>query len=312
MLGPVTNTTPSGESDRKEAIRLFDLAHIASFQYSPLSLRHLPQPVPKDAPANMDKSIFTFEDAFEDLLAVTAGSPMPDIRQKYEQRKLLRQMFQFGEPYMYWTRRLQASGLVSDQVLPPLGVLQKEIDRQASEVWERMRRGEDDPFARLMELRDEMFRNVPELSVHRDAKNQSRQQPDHEDDLFLPLQNLADSGRRSWDTLVKHMTEVTHQAERKTGQNQPAAASENKVEESQDEYVDKFGYVHKTIVQKEIDSNGNEVGSATIYQTYPAPANHKDIRDDNTNEQVIDYGGEDHDGADEARNKDGKSGWFWK
>ncbi|KAI0005692.1 hypothetical protein F4779DRAFT_42922 [Xylariaceae sp. FL0662B] len=50
-----------------------------SSPYSPLHLQHLPQPRPRDAPAN-DPCRFTFRDAFEDLLTVNSGLPLPDIQ----------------------------------------------------------------------------------------------------------------------------------------------------------------------------------------------------------------------------------------
>ncbi|KAI3329538.1 hypothetical protein F4824DRAFT_381042 [Ustulina deusta] len=44
--------------------------------YSPLNLQHLRQPTPRDAPRACD-GLFTFRDAFEDLLVAGSGEPLP-------------------------------------------------------------------------------------------------------------------------------------------------------------------------------------------------------------------------------------------
>jgi len=92
-------------------------------EYHPYRLRHLPQPVPNDLPQGAEP-IFTFEDAFEDLLAVSQGQQLPDIRDKFNQRKLLTQVFPKGEPPMFWRRRLESQGL-----LPSLREPANEEDR---------------------------------------------------------------------------------------------------------------------------------------------------------------------------------------
>lgn len=80
-------------------------------EYHPAHLRDLPRPVPNDLPQGAE-SIFTFEDAFEDLLAVSQDQPLPNIYQKFSQRKLLNQVFPKGEPSQFWMRRLDSQGLV--------------------------------------------------------------------------------------------------------------------------------------------------------------------------------------------------------
>ncbi|KAL6864324.1 hypothetical protein J3F83DRAFT_160577 [Trichoderma novae-zelandiae] len=143
-----------------------DTVSVASWSYSPLNLRHLKQPVPNDLPPQCDSSVFTFEDAFEDLLAVSQGRPLPDIKSRYNQRQLLRQMFSNGEPTWFWLRRLESQGLLRrptrDELYrrPNFGLLEdddddgadwglsrsgwsdwsrlhEELDRKAAEVWSR-------------------------------------------------------------------------------------------------------------------------------------------------------------------------------
>ncbi|PTB66565.1 hypothetical protein BBK36DRAFT_1118876 [Trichoderma citrinoviride] len=144
-----------------------DTVSVASWPYAPFNLRHLKQPVPNDLPPQCDSSVFTFEDAFEDLLAVSQGQPLPDIRSRYDQRQLLRQMFSNGEPTWFWLRRLESQGLLRRPTREELyyrprnfGLLEddddagaewglsksgwsdwsrlhEELDRKAAEVWNR-------------------------------------------------------------------------------------------------------------------------------------------------------------------------------
>ncbi|SPN98342.1 uncharacterized protein DNG_01389 [Cephalotrichum gorgonifer] len=86
----------------------------ATSPYSPLNLHYLPQPVPADAPLARQNGVFTFEDAFEDLLAVSSGKKLPDINAKYESRKLLRGMFPDGEDASFWVRRLSSQRLLDN------------------------------------------------------------------------------------------------------------------------------------------------------------------------------------------------------
>ncbi|KAH9883889.1 hypothetical protein F4778DRAFT_585876 [Xylariomycetidae sp. FL2044] len=48
--------------------------------YSPLNLQHLPQPVPNDTPRAW-RNLFTFRDAFEDLLTASSGDPLPTTQE---------------------------------------------------------------------------------------------------------------------------------------------------------------------------------------------------------------------------------------
>lgn len=71
---PGAPASDSGVADVKD---IFTWA--LSSPYSPFHLQHLPQPHPRDAPANSPHR-FTFRDAFEDLLTVNSGRPLPDIQ----------------------------------------------------------------------------------------------------------------------------------------------------------------------------------------------------------------------------------------
>lgn len=126
--------------------------------YSPANLNHLPPPIPSDLPTYLDNTIFTYEDAFEDLIAVTQGQPLPDIEHKYNQRKMLRQMFPDGEPGWFFTRRLHASGLLrlpqppsAQELLQQTGVapdwdgFHRQLEEKAAEVWRRQPSQRSDP-----------------------------------------------------------------------------------------------------------------------------------------------------------------------
>lgn len=86
--------------------------------YSPYNLRNLPQPVPNDLPAGVDAKSFGFEDAFEDLLAVSGGRPMMDLTKQARMKKDVLDHFGFNEPPINWTRRLARDGLLP-RPLPP-------------------------------------------------------------------------------------------------------------------------------------------------------------------------------------------------
>lgn len=296
--------------------------------YSPVALRNLPQPVPNDLPEGMDGSIFTFEDAYEDLLAVTGGRPLPDIRQVYGQRRLLRQMFPSGEPRWFHLRRLQSSGLVPvdgvrDAALAgSLEHLHQERDRMSPGSWARSRDPNDerslftrDPMEVISEIHEQVARSMTNLGglVNPDrSERRDKSEPDHFDDLFSSLRDVADSGKRTWDAFMKSLTE----SETAIGGQPHTRAGyppETKIEETRDEHVDRFGYVHSKVTRRELDSHGNEVGRSTSYQMYPAVErkpeqdeakarghDHRPVEDDDI-----------YKGIDEGP-KGRSGGWFWK
>lgn len=80
--------------------------------YSPYNLRHLRQPTPSDLPAGVDAKTFGFQDAFEDLLAVSAGRPLMDLSKQARMKREILDYFGFNEPPMNWVWRLSADGLL--------------------------------------------------------------------------------------------------------------------------------------------------------------------------------------------------------
>lgn len=81
-------------------------------RYSPLRLAMLPeQPCPRDISDGMDPSMFTFVDAFEDLLAESSGRRMMDLQTRYEMNQLLARMWPRGEHPLSWFSRLESQDL---------------------------------------------------------------------------------------------------------------------------------------------------------------------------------------------------------
>ncbi|KAH8895156.1 hypothetical protein GQ53DRAFT_79503 [Thozetella sp. PMI_491] len=116
-------------------------------QYSPLILdRQLSvRPRPYDAEDDMDPDLFSWRDAFEDLLAASSGLPMASTRDRYNHRKFLSRI-SLIEPVDLWLAQLQAQRLT--EAYFPL----REWDHQSPqtmEEWVRLRQAEADHRARL-------------------------------------------------------------------------------------------------------------------------------------------------------------------
>ncbi|KAL6885336.1 hypothetical protein HDV57DRAFT_422970 [Trichoderma longibrachiatum] len=177
---------PQVTMDKPEPSRplALDTVSVASWPYSPLNLRHLKQPVPNDLPPQCDPSVFTFEDAFEDLLAVSQGRPLPDIKDRYNQRQLLRQMFSNGEPTWFWLRRLESQGLLRrptrDELYRPRNFGLLEDDDDADPVWGLSRSGWSD-WARLHE---ELDRRAAEVWSRAASSEKSNNGQSHGNGFF--------------------------------------------------------------------------------------------------------------------------------
>ncbi|KAH6893553.1 hypothetical protein B0T10DRAFT_482520 [Thelonectria olida] len=271
-----------------------------SSQYSPLNLHYLSQPVPRDAPPNIDASIFTFEDAFEDLLAVSQGQQLPDINARYGQRKLLRSMFPEGEPAYFWLRRLKSQGLL--EIPEPSQFVRQaesnwdqfhhELDRRASNVW-RAVIGEDNRDSRDVYQDAD---NFPENIRERAETSQRRQEPDHFDDFFSSIRSSFSESQSSWDNFVKSFHDGP------SDKFQQGENHKKNQEVIKDEYVDRFGYLHSKVTVKTLDEEGNQIGSQTHYTVRPAE---KEDGEPKPN-------GDDKSGIHASGKVETKAGWFWK
>ena len=289
---------------------------VSSASYSPTTLRHLPQPVPNDLPRELDPITFTFEDAFEDLLAVSQGQPLPDINTRYEQRKLLQQMFPTGEPTWFWMRRLESQGLIESpsrgrfvrMLRPDWDSFHRELDRRAADIW-RGATAEDDSeqdapdfFQELGRASKQIQRRLSEeapqheeLGPDSDDKQRRQRGPDTFDDLFSSISSTVAEGQRSWDTFLRIINDQAATLEK---QQAPSSDEETKQIETRDEYVDRFGYLHSTVTRKTLGRDGNEVGRETYVTMRPADKPDKQL--DNQSKDELDH----------VANE--KTGWFWK
>ncbi|CAJ0540607.1 Ff.00g076350.m01.CDS01 [Fusarium sp. VM40] len=317
---------------------------VTQSSYSPLALRDLPQPRPNDAPSDLDTSIFTFEDAFEDLLTVSQGQPLPDIKSRYEQRKLLRSMFPNGEPGYFWLRRLRSQGLVEES--GPAKLLKsaanqnwdqfhQELDRSAQAVWRNVLNDDNDEeesggtfgnheqydrskrgnTVSSHQRNEERYRHNEhnsasyEMDELRDELhgNQNRQRQANDfDDLFSAIQSSFANGHSAWDSFIKLINEDRPAPSKREHQQLQEPESDEKQVVSKDEYVDRFGYLHTKTLVKTLDENGDEIGSHSHYTVRPAQRNSENAR----------IGEQDKEGQESGfkatGNLDIKKGWFWK
>lgn len=100
--------------------------------YSPYNLRHLDPPVPAGI-SREEAHLFDFEDAFEDLLAVTQGRELMDLRKQADYKRRILETFHFGEPPMLWVNRLLNRDLLSNP-LPPRRWEEMNPDLMAAQV----------------------------------------------------------------------------------------------------------------------------------------------------------------------------------
>ncbi|KAL7918345.1 hypothetical protein ACQKWADRAFT_304393 [Trichoderma austrokoningii] len=340
---PVTMANSESHASSPSAL---DTVSVASWSYSPANLRHLQQPVPNDLPAHCDSTVFTFEDAFEDLLTVSQGRPLPDIKARYNQRQLLRQMFSHGEPTWFWLRRLESQGLLRrptrDELYRPrnFGLLgdhdepaftepnwndwskmHEELDRKAAQVWGVTSREEDNGQPKTHGFFDDVHQTFKQLEdsfygrngPHQESQHQKRL-PDHFDDLFSSLSSSFAEGYKTWDTFVKSITDHHKPASSEGSASQPPSSTEEKVYENgnrevvtRDEKVNSFGYLTTTITKKTYDKNGNEIGTQTHFTMRPAERTQNAGLKETSDENVIERAD-----ADDQQAQDKKSGWFWK
>ncbi|KAM0200646.1 hypothetical protein ACHAPA_010150 [Fusarium lateritium] len=318
------------------------MSAVAQSSYSPLALRDIPQPRPNDAPSDLDTSIFTFEDAFEDLLTVSQGQPLPDIKSRYEQRKLLRSMFPNGEPGYFWLRRLRSQDLLEESGPSKLlksaanqnwDQFHQELDRSAQAVWRNVLGDDENESGRTFGNPERYERNNRGDAVSSHQRNEERyrhnernsasyeieelrdelhgnwkhqRQADDFDDLFSAIQSSFANGHSAWDSFIKLINEDRPTPLKREFKPLQEPESDEKQVVSKDEYVDRFGYQHTKTLVKTLDENGHEIGSHSHYTVRPAPKKSETAR----------IGEQDKDGQESGFKATGnmelKKGWFWK
>ncbi|RDA87292.1 hypothetical protein CP532_1354 [Ophiocordyceps camponoti-leonardi (nom. inval.)] len=262
---------------------------LASPSYSPFFLNYLPQPIPKDLPPGLDSSVYTFADAFEDLLLVSQGQSLPKIDKRHEKTTFLRRLFPAGEPEEVYVRRLK-SELQAQQPSPDWNAFHRQLDSRAGEVWRRP--------------------SAPKET--QDDKQSRRPPPNTFDELFDSLSSAFAEGQKSWDALLDIVTgrrSPTEDAPRSTiaeadktwealvkimaGDNTHDASAQSHDEETP-------GYHKKTTVQPILDENGFQIGEATT-TVISSSSKHSDASDQVHVKRSV---------LQEVRTSK-KSGWFW-
>lgn len=287
----------------------------ATSPYSPLNLGHLPQPIPNDAPLELQDGTFTFEDAFEDLLAVTAGRRLVDIKTKYEARKMLREMFPDGEDAAFWVRRLQSQHLLDNanffplqpQTLWPHDVWENihrefaraaEEARRAEERWfshfeedgKRDERGDDNRERRRRSLFDELdkvFRSFESgmngedegKKGEADRKKRRGDEASTEDDLYSSVHSAVSSGAKSLGTLVKLAWDGVADIQKSHTSSSVIRQGQQKGDrvESREEFTDEAGNLHEKRIIRTLDKEGNEIGRE-VYVRVRSPPPKQDSR----------------------------------
>ena len=292
------------------------LAIMSSSKYSPASLRHLPRPVPNDLPRSLDGTIFTFEDAFEDLLVVSQGRQLPDIYHNYQQRQLLRSMFPNGEPSWFWMRRLESQNLVK---IPPFsslfqnvqqdwGRLHQDLDRKAAETWRGMSKGYNNVTDQPGDVFEELgraFKHVERGFTGNNGKEppiengEAGKEPDNFDELFSFISSKWPETATSWDAFRKTIQEKELDTPSGAIHREDDRQSNANTETSRDEYVDRFGYLHRSVTRIKRDKDGNEIGREKQITIRPAEPEKRGKED-----RALD--------ASNNAEETGKKSWFWK
>lgn len=216
------------DSRKDPAVTDVDVYDISSSSYSPLALRSLRQPIPNDLPPHLDARVFTFQDAFEDLLAVSQGRTLPDIQARYDQSRILRQMYPNGEPAFLWLRRLESQGLASRPrgfriFAPPTSdwdAFEKVVEKGVKDFWDGIAKDiKENPSTRdALEKASKVFKQLDEK--YTDDKSRSSQQDpasqnkpetrppaDTFDDLYSSIKSSFTETQKAWDTFKKVMAE---------------------------------------------------------------------------------------------------------
>ncbi|CAM1510339.1 Fc.00g006740.m01.CDS01 [Cosmosporella sp. VM-42] len=312
--------------------RIDAMTAVAVSSYSPLALRHLPQPIPNDLEPRMDSTVFTFEDAFEDLLIVSQGQPLPSIRDLYSQRVLLNNIFGShpagGEHPYFYLQRLRLRGLLQMPRPGPWNPspFSMEIFNQALDRIDPDLRGHRlafregrhmipvDFYQEMDLLIKELTRLVPfsDESLNRLAAEErwyhqkllqepQRRLPIHEDELFSTVESRFLERAKTWDVFSKYMREGrSDEFERHDAEGGPKKLrSEENQAVNKKEFVDSFGNLHSTVTAKIFDEDGNEIGRAV--HTKIASVHEEPDRLEPA--EPVD---------NEEGQKPRKVGWFWK
>ncbi|KAH8910087.1 hypothetical protein BR93DRAFT_458342 [Coniochaeta sp. PMI_546] len=339
--------------DENEAVRSiirserFD-AFARRSQYSPIRLaERMPrQPRPRDIHSDMDPQMFTYVDAFEDLLAEAAGVPTMDLRARYNMNKMLRKSWPFGESPYSWARRLESQGLVK-AFLPEYRYLQPQrpITEQRAEqvqdgqtpvrgdIWQghsadarreqEQRPAEDGFFGEIEKVVKALNQVLDDTTstFYGAGKRQEEhaQEPQTETDLYHAVQSAFNEGQRSLAAFFKSLAEGIEPRPR-SGMHPEADVPDGETIEDEDgmktvkstrEYVDEYGNKHVSTEIRRTSKDGSMVSTETHYSVRPASDAERPSTETSPRHQD-EYKNEEWEVKDEKRDGDKHSGWFWK
>ncbi|KAJ6787728.1 hypothetical protein PWT90_03476 [Aphanocladium album] len=274
--------------------------------YDPLYLEIAPlrQPVPRGLPPHLDASVFTFKDAFEDLLIASHGGRLPDIESRHLHSNMMRQLHPAGESHASWYRRLETQSLIHTPGLAAFArrvpmsfpaLMYGGLDRGTEALRLSLHRQEKiqmDAYAERKERKlRELFGGAHADDARSPAEQQRKREPDHFDDLFSALPIAQANG--SWEAFKKSLQ----------GDGESMTAGPRDVfdiprpGDEVSKWVDSLGYTHMSVKRKVFDKDGNELGTHQRFYISNEPE-----EDPNRTQNG-------HVGARADAKK--KSGWFW-
>lgn len=281
-----------------------------STSYDPMLLNELPQPVPKDRAPHMEPDVFHFQDAFDDLLLAAQGRPLMDITERYQQSKLLRIVYPYGESNFKWLQRLEYQGVIPARpnILSPgpgLGQLPAALRTFGGELNGVVSKSLGEAMALYNRATGDNNDGSRE-SVSRRASGEpdGKKEPDHFDDLFSELKSTFAESQGAWEAFKKTLND---DSSRRVGQfgdqkeNEPrnqelSKSSERQInkneKETTSEYVDRWGYRHTKVTRTQYDDSGNQTGSSTSITIAPDA-------------------GQDISNTSNPNSKSKGGGWFW-
>ncbi|OHF00107.1 hypothetical protein CORC01_04515 [Colletotrichum orchidophilum] len=283
--------------------QLMCFSFIIDSPYSPLRLRDLPQPAPRDLPNGEDPTLFGFEDAFEDLLMVSSGQGLPDIHERVRFRKEVRDSFPQGLPPMLWLHQLTRQGLWDGWEPRP-----EVLDRAVSERWQRWLQEQNNPFneqrphpPRIDSALDETGKPLTHENMEQESLGRPEQ--DHretEEDSYFSIMGSARLNTSRETSTSTSPTPRTHSSTKDlTPQGLPQGW---RVIEKVQEREDGKGNVHITKTVTTYNDRGEEVGKQTErHSNYTWSASFS----------TGGYKNRDQDQQENDRVND-KGSWFWK
>ncbi|KAF3354017.1 hypothetical protein VDGD_06325 [Verticillium dahliae] len=289
------------------------ISFLVDSPHSPLKLRGLRQPVPSDLPEGADPRLFGFEDAFEDLLMVSSGQGLPDIRERCELKKEWNRLYPQGLPPVLWLHQLCRQGLWDGWEPRPAS-----LEDMISERWRRWLAAQDDRFEDKSVTKDD-----DQQPKETRAANPS-DSPLTESTAARPSSGTEETEEDAYDTIVgrqnprgieAHLEElmkafafVDDQSREGNGREvrstSPRELPEGwRVDETVQEQKDVNGNTKTTRTSITYDEQGREVGRETETRSHYSWSATRSAHEKGHGEN-----------SDNHKNETGTTdqGWFWK